>query len=256
MKRISTVVLFFLLAILTMQGCNQTANIDKNGDNSSGEFTTHESLFLIEDSADNLISIQVPVDQRVSDAQQELFYEYILNQIKNNFDESFVLSESENEITDKSRLYTHCYIVAQSRVEYYSETVVSIVVEGLYNKRGTAHPIHFLWTLNYNPETLETVSFSQQYKVDADLYRVFSQTAQSDIIALCDGKWPAGWGDFEEAICSEDRFLEGLSANGNFYYYFTENGVVVSIPVAYVMGNYMEVFLPYNTLTAVGQTNY
>lgn len=251
MKRIFAIILTILLTTVAMQGCVQPISTKKGGDDSSGELVNKEGLFLIEDSADNLISIQMPGDSRISNAQRELIHEFIHSKIVDGFGEDFALMESENDILDKSKPYTNCYIEAQSRIECYSETVVSVVVEGLYNKKSAAHPIDFLWGINYNPKTLEIVSFTQLFQVDAELYRVFSETARSDIIASCDGKWPTGWGDFSEAICSENRFLSGLSPKGDFEYYFSEYGVVVSVPAFRVIRGHIEVLLPYNILTAV-----
>lgn len=250
MKKIHVILLLVSIVIVAMQGCRQTTN-KQNWDGSLCVPVNKDSLFLVEDSAENLISIQMPNDPRISDAQRELIHEFLLTKINEDFGEKFSLVESTNDLSDKSRPYTNCYIGAQSRIECYSETVVSVVVEGLYNKRNAAHPIDFLWALNYNPETLEIVNFTERYQLDAKLYREFSEIAQSDIMASCEGKWPAGWGDFAEVICSEDRFLKGLSPKGSFNYYFTENGVVVSVPSSYVIKNHIEVFLPYNVLTAV-----
>ncbi len=246
MRKMYAAIIFLLSVIVALQGCNQTT-----ADFSSGKLNSESMLFLIEDSTDNLVSIQMPSDSGLSDDQKDLVQGFILREIMNNYGENFALVESANDIADKDRAYTNCYINAQSRIEYNTKTIVSVVVEGLYNKRSAAHPIHFLWALNYDPETMEIISLPQRYQINAELYRAFSQAAVSDIIASCDGKWPAGWGDFAEEICSQERFLEGLSVYGDFHYYFTDDGVVISLPVPYVMGNYIEVFLPYSCLTTV-----
>ncbi len=215
----------------------------------SGQIAKDDSLFLIEDTPENLASIQIPREVWIPDIQQELLRTFLLSQIEKNFDADFTLEKSASDVADKGRDYTGCYLEARPRVAYRSEQLISIVFEGMYNKKGAAHPIHFLWALNYDPQTLEALSFSQQYQVDGALYSAFSEAAEKEIRADCGGKWPEGWGSFAEEICSEERFLEGLSQEGDFHHYFTADGVVISFPVPYALGDHMEALLPYDCLT-------
>ncbi len=215
-----------------------------------GQPANDDSLFLITDTPENLASIQLPSKSEVMDNALDLMRTFILSQIETNFDAEFALKQSVRDVANNGRDYTGCYLRAQSRVAYRSENLVSVVFTGRYNQRGAAHPIHFLWALNYDPQTLETVNFAQQYQVNATLYGAFSEAAEKEILEECSGKWPEGWGSFAEELCSEERFLKGLSEGGDFQHYFTTEGVVISYPVSFALGSHKEALLPYSSLTA------
>lgn len=135
------------------------------------------------------------------------------------------------------------------RITYQREDLLSIVFEGLYNDRTAAHPIHLFFALNIEPQSGETVAFSDRYAIDDVLYDTFVAYAERDITENAGGTWPEGWGTFSDTICDKDSFLNGMRTSLGFSVFFTEEGVGISYPVPYALGDHMEVIIPYDVLT-------
>lgn len=135
------------------------------------------------------------------------------------------------------------------RITCQREDLLSIVFEGLYNDRTAAHPIHLFFALNIEPKSGETVAFSDRYAIDDALYETFAACAERDITENAGGTWPEGWGTFSDTICDKDSFLNGMRTSLDFSVFFAEEGVGISYPVPYALGDHMEVILPYDALT-------
>lgn len=135
------------------------------------------------------------------------------------------------------------------RITCQREDLLSIVFEGLYNDRTAAHPMHLFFTLNIEPQSGETITFSDRYAIDDALYETFAACAERDITENAGGTWPEGWGTFSDTICDKDSFLNGMRTSLDFSVFFTEEGVGISYPVPYALGDHMEVILPYDALT-------
>lgn len=136
----------------------------------------------------------------------------------------------------------------ESTITFASNDLISIVFDGLYNYKTAAHPIHWLFTLNFNPQTLETITLSEKYIIDEALYNIFAEVAETNITNECDGVWPENWGTFSETICSKNHFIEGMIKEVDFYYYYAETGIVISYPVVHAMGDQKEGEISYDSL--------
>lgn len=140
------------------------------------------------------------------------------------------------------------YLDLDYRLTLCTEDTVSVVFEGLYNFKTAAHPLHEFLSLNVDPQTGKEIALSDRFAVDDALYETFAAYAEADLTQKLDG-WPENWKSFSEAICSKERFLNGVAQGNEFYVFFTEEGVGVSYPIFHVMGDHMEIVLPYAELT-------
>lgn len=212
----------------------------------------NESCYLIEETNENIISIMIPYIQEIDDNNIFLIKDFVSSKIEKICGEAFHLTESKNGIVDKNKNYSNYYIEVSSKVSYISHDLISIVFEGVLNKKGTAHPCHLFFTFNFNSKTYKKVAFSDMYTLDETLYDTFSQQAQKSILEQNDGLWPKGWGNFSEELCSKDKFLNGIVAEDEIYWYHIKNGIGISYPVPYALGDHMEVEIPYESLVKTG----
>lgn len=240
--------LCMLLFVLMIVGCaapNKGESKDSTLKNDlQGDVSTEESYsYLIEDSKKNIISIKMPEDKQYN----TIIEEHILKEIRDTWGQSFDLSRSKTDISNKDRDYSEFLLKLNTTITFASEDVVSVVVEGLFNKKTTAHPTHWFFTINFNPQTYEIVRFSDYYELDARVYELFSDAIIKKVSQQNGGVWPEILGDFSDHFCSQEDFLRDM-ADGTMYYYFTEDGVGISCRVIFSMGNHWEAELPYDVL--------
>ena len=145
----------------------------------------------------------------------------------------------------------HCFPF-KYRLTLSTEDTLSIVFEGFYNRKTAAHPTNLLLTLNIDPRTAERIALADRYVIDDALYETFVAYAEADLTQKLGG-WPENWRPFSEEIYGKDRFLNNLDARTHgeaLRVFFTEEGLGVSYPISHVMGDHMEIVLPYDELTA------
>ena len=252
-----------ILALLFLNACAdsendsaKTANSNDTHTNSSGENTnTNEEtkyVFLVDKADKNTISIQIPLVKDGSEQQLNFIVNTIKEKLKSFSGEDFDLTVSKTDITNKNDIdnenLSEYYIVAQSEISYESEDMVSMIFEAHFNKSGTAHPTDWFFAINYNPKTLESIAFSDNYSVDEGLYNVFAQHAEKALLESFDGEWPDGWDSFSEMLCSKDSFLQGMKTEKEFAYYYTNEGVGISYPINHALGDHKEVVIPFADL--------
>lgn len=246
MRKISWLCIFLL--VLTIFGCS-SPNKEKTNETSlkkelKEDIPVEESYaYLIEDTEENIISIKMPEDKQYN----SIIEKHILEEIRDTWGETFDLIRSKTDISNKDRDYSDFLLELNTTITYASENVVSVVVEGLFNKKTTAHPTHWFFTINFNPKTCEIVRFSDYYELDARVYELFSDAIIKKVSQQNGGVWPEVLDDFSDHFCSQEDFLRDM-ADGTMYYYFTEDGVEISCKVIFSMGNHMEVELPYDVL--------
>lgn len=210
-----------------------------------------ETVYLVENSEENVICVAYPklplpereaANHEIEDFVQEKIAEICLLTDYN-------LSASTKKLSETTADYQNTYLSMDYRITYCTEDLISIVFEGLYHYKKAAHPMHLLFTLNMNPASGNRLAFADRYAVDEDLYEIFAAQAETDISEDAGGTWPKEWGTFSETICGKSDFLTGLSAEKDFHVFYTTEGVGISYPVPYSMGDHLEVTLPYTALT-------
>lgn len=238
---------FFLSVVLLISLCGCAADDRQEGI----EFQTS---YLFEKSEANDICVAYPMV--VSDKNGEVstaIYQFVHQEINRLCIDGCRLTTAEEKPVEASTEYNCCFLELDYQVALCTNTMISLVFEGLYNHRNTAHPIHVFFTVNLDPSNGQKIQFTDGYVVDDVLYDTFSQYAEKDIIEKAGGTWPENWGTFSEDICDKECFLDGLATERDFHVYYTKEGVGISYPVPYVMGDHMEVLLPYSELHKTGK---
>ena len=234
-------------------GCSCTNAENTTLNSSCGESTELEikSAYLIEESDENLISIKLPTDYKFNEIQNAFIADFVSSKINEISGETFKLTNSETT-TEYSQNYSGYCINLESETSYVSNDMISIVFMGLLNQKSAAHPINLLFSLNFNPSTLDIVEFSSLHMIDDALYNEFVKQGEKQILEETDGVWPNGWGSFSKTLCSKETFFEGLNnKNSNIDWYYTENGIVFSYSVPFALGDHKEVELERSILKIV-----
>ena len=240
-----------LFCATSMVGCQRTASPQTTDTQSTEPTQSTGAHYLIEDTPENIISVQIPYIEGMTEEEVDFVQGFIQEKIEAGSGETFDLIRSENDIADKEREYSQYYISLEAQVMHVSENCVSIVFKGLWNLKNSAHPINWFCSVNYSRETLQQIPFSEKYAINRELYLNFADAAEKGIKEEFNGVWPEELGTFSETLCSETAFLEGMKAGKEFFYYVQENAVVISYPVPHALGDHKEVELPHHYLVAV-----
>ena len=239
------------IILLLVSGCSMK-EMDKDHGSESGSGTgnvqTSSGVYLIENTSQNMISLQIPKLDAMTQEECDFLEKFITNKVFERSGEIFQLKRQDKDISSTKRDYTGYYIDVDSQVTYRTDDCVSVVFQGLYNKKSAAHPTHLLYAVNYHPDTLEVVSFDETYLLTDELYDTFARLAVANILEGTGGVWPSSWGPFDGIICTKESFFTGMKAGKEFDYYYTATGVVISYPVTFVMGDHLEVEIPYESL--------
>lgn len=243
MKKPLAVILSVLMSLILF-GCSQPSV--------SADFSCTERVdtaqitedILADDTEKNRISVKLSFENRLSTEALLSVKDFIQNRISLWCSESIELALSDTSVINGISASGNYDIIGEARITYTSDRIVSIVTELLINQKDAAHPCHLLLAYNYDPSTLESIPFADIYRIDEELYSVFPSEAEKKIMSLCDGKWPDTWRSFGEEFCSQDDFLTGMNAGGEYTYYLTETGIVISIQVPHSLGDHLEVELP------------
>jgi len=145
------------------------------------------SLYLIEETNENIISFQIPTIEELEEQDIDFIKNFIIQKLNVITGEKFELQLSKKDIQNKKADYSEYYIEVKSTISFISDDLISIVFEGFYNYKSAAHPTNLLFSLNYNPQTMDTIAFTDKYIVDEALYKVFTKMAESNIKNECDG---------------------------------------------------------------------
>jgi hypothetical protein len=145
------------------------------------------------------------------------------------------------------------------KVTYNTQEVISIRFDGYSYYEGAAHPSQFLYTVTLNVEKAETVTLPDLVQISEEFYK-----------ALTEGTYTSEGFDmsaeYEAAI--KDMFLSGDPAywldelkNADkpghaVASYLTEDALAVSVPVPHVMGDHVEILLPFAELAGYKTDNH
>ena len=247
-----------LLVIFLLSGCADSVVPDKpaDSDNSTTSETPTVSTdptvsekpaeysYLIQDTAENIISIKLPDGSEHADLIENM----MVSKIKDLSSETITVTRSQTDVADKQREYSGYSIDLDTRISFASEDLVSVVVEGSFNRKGAAYPNDWFFTLNFNPATKQPVKFEDGYVADKALYDAFSAQAKQTIAAENGGEWPESFGEFGEMVCDEESFLNGLK-DGSVYWYLTQNGMGFSCSVIHALGDHIEAEISLDAVT-------
>lgn len=243
MKKICLVTV--LILFLTFTGCSAKENSSKKLVEES------KQLYVTEYNTNNYISIQIPNDC-FDEAQKTFIKEFVYKTFEVTTDNKFNLEYSTTKPKSEDVQEVEYYIEVETRVTYFTDEFVSVVFDGFFNKSHAAHPINLFFTLNFNPKTLERVYFLDKYEMNDELYDLFSEQAEKNLIKETGGVWPNDWGSFSEDIFSKESFFNGLKNEKNIYSsiycYYTDNAVGFSYECAHALGDHREVEILYKDI--------
>lgn len=212
-----------------------------------------ETVYLVENSEQNAICFAYPkLQYSESNAANDAILDFAQEKIAEiclltDYD----LRETSEKPSNVSANYQNTYLQIDYRITYCTEDTISVVFEGLYNYKKAAHPMHLLFTLNIIPQSGDRLAFADRYIIDDALYDTFAARAEKSIMENADETWLDGWGKFAAEICDKTAFLKGVGSEHNFHVFYTTEGIGISYPVPYSMGDHLEVIIPYSELTAV-----
>lgn len=127
---------------------------------------------------------------------------------------------------------------------------ISIVYTGELTDKAAAHPTHLVFSLNLDARTLEQISFSEKYKVGEEMYGLYASASAAAMTEKWGEKYEEEVGSFSDVICKAEDF-SGKIADGSIVAYYTENDIVLSFPLEYVLGGHIEVAVPHVQLDAI-----
>lgn len=259
MKRILAITFTLILVLAVLTGCMSPQNSSglEEKQNPPGTESTSDKTpdtdtvrYLIQENTENVISFPIPTTKSMSAEEITFIQNFVQNKLLAMTGEKIELTPSSENVKNKEQAYSLYSILMETRITYESDTHISIVFNGLLNRKNSAHPTHWLFSLNYSPQTLQIIPFSEKYTANNQLYVTFADLAEKAIKEACAGVLPAGWESFKEPIPSEKAFLDGMLAETEFCYYLQENGVVISYPVPFALGDHKEVTIPYSGFDA------
>ncbi len=241
MKRI-----LLLLLLITFVLCNTSCKTtDCQIDIDKDSVVSVDTKYLTYLSSQHQISIQIPYFK--SEKLNQLFETYITEYLQNVCDIDVALSLTMEDVNiNPTSDYSEYYINLDCESIYEFDNIISVSFEGVINHKTGAHPTNCFFSLNVNPITEERIWFKDLYSVNDKLYKVFRKYACETLRQKADAKWFDNL-DFS-ALCSEDRFIQGLEEEKGVYAFFTRTGLGICYPVAHTMGDYQKVEIPYSDI--------
>lgn len=248
-------VLFLLCVamLLAMVGCGNTQQNNEEvqtepteeptlaTDPTTEEPTSQANWFLTQLTDDCAASVELPDFIMEDEALKQLVIDYVDTYLDESFDSVFSLTLGNMDLTAEpaDRLY---YLDLSCRITYEHDDFVSIVFEGLYNMKTAAHPIHLLFSLNINRYTNERVMLKDIWPLDDVFYDTYRPLAQAALTAKF-GK------DISiDDLLKKDSLLNGLQTEKEYCVYYTQSGMVISVPVIHALGDHFETEIPYQML--------
>lgn len=250
MKRL----MFALVLSLALFGCSVAEVPTVTQTNGVQEPTSVLYLTQTQEDAKNVVAVSFAEVELHSEEEKEYCRKEISTWFKEMTDVEIPLAFSERSQKPDLNHYEQYLVDLSGKAVYRSEQMVSVIFQGMVNLKSAAHPMHVFFSINYDPNTLKTISFSDLHEVTNELYLAFSSEGEKAIREENGGAWPQGLGSFSEVFCSKDSFVKGLAsdcpAHERVYYYYTEHETIgFSFSTEHALGGHREVTLPRSRLT-------
>ena len=249
-----------IILIVGAFGCNKKRlsynpqlDVEQQGANEKTEVKHKEIIsqkgnFLIEDSKENLISIQLPEAYKDDQETEQFIEEFILSKIKTFTTHDFKPIQANEMGIDFDKEYSNYRIQIESEIKLKSDTLVSIVFYGMINKWDTAHPNHVFFSLNFHPDTYEIVKFEDKYEINEESYNLFRKKLDERMSDLCGDSWADMRDDFLNFWFSEETFKREFKNENNSCAYYTETTLGLSLEVNFAIGGHIEFEVPYEEM--------
>ena len=237
------VVCFLFFGLLSCDNQSMITTKKENKENEKTETTDEtirsEKLYFVQLREDLYANVSLTNE----DSFDELAVDYVKNSIVTHLmemtDVSFAFTQSNTPLAEQADWSKEVCLELDGVVVGKEDDFISLMFRGLFNRKGTAHPSHIFFTLNFDPNMKKEVDLQQYYTVEDDFYEIFSQKALADLVAEAADQNPQRWQMFLDEYCGKEVFLSALRlGNGTqeIYYYFTEDAIGFSFSVPYAMG--------------------
>lgn len=138
-----------------------------------------------------------------------------------------------------------------STVTYNSTKLISIYFEGYSNFEGAAHPNQVLYAVTIDVNKLKTVHLKDLVKINEGFVKLLeSGNIQSMSYDMTD-EYRSNIQAYLKESSVENWITELSNADSSGYAtasYLTKDGLAVSVTVPHVMGDHVEVLIPYRDL--------
>ena len=161
----------------------------------------------------------------------------------------FSLARQQKDI-DKLGDFSILSIDIDAELSHADSNLISIVYMGELTDKGEAHPTQLVFSLNLDAHTLEPINFSEQYKIGDEMYALYSSASATAMTLKWGDKYEEEVGSFADVVCKAEDF-QGKIADGSIVVYFTENDVVLSFPIEYILGGHIEIGVPHVQLDTI-----
>ncbi len=194
------------------------------------------------------ISVQIPrfESEKINVLYQTCATEYLKDVFEVHIDLSL---DTEDVDIDIKHDYSAYYIDIDCEIVCKADDMISVIFEGIANRKGSAHPTYCFFSLNVDSATEEPILFGDVYTVNDTLYDKFREYAYEALVRKADEQWLNDL-DFSK-LCPKERFLSGLQEENGYYAFFTQTGVGIAYPVAHSIGDYQKVEIPYAEISGL-----
>ena len=142
------------------------------------------------------------------------------------------------------------YSIVRNDAEYFSVTF-----EGLANYRTAAHPINYFNSLTIDMKNGRAVALGDIYRIDDDFMKFFLEKVNEQAHEGVARRHQTSPENIPEEIVKQvlasfsdgvlnsykERFIDGNGDGRSFF--LTDEAVGISIPTAFVMGDYFEIYI-------------
>lgn len=135
------------------------------------------------------------------------------------------------------------------KISFQNNSFISIVFEGMGYVKTAAHPNHLFITLNINVKNGTQIKLSDMYTINDNFKEIYFETAKKQAPErFTKEEWLSLIEELEKDSSTNWYFEHADSING-LQSYLTQNGLGLSMPVQFALGNHFEILIPYSKIT-------
>lgn len=136
-------------------------------------------------------------------------------------------------------------------VTYNSLNLISIYFEGYSSYEGAAHPSQFLYALTIDVKKLETVRLTDLVKINENFVKLLESGDIHSMGYDMTDEYRSNIQDYLKEFGAEYWVPELENADSTGYItvsYLTKDALAVSVSVSHVMGDHVEILIPFKDL--------
>lgn len=218
-----------------------TASGDETAANQSPSHSAAVTSFEFEEKtySDGVISIKFPQIKNYSDGVlQEKLNKLISDSAKRDLD----TLRGDTTLDDYQ---------INGTVTYNSTDLISIYFEGYSSYEGAAHPSQFLYTVTIDVNKQKAVRLKDLVKIDESFVKLLESGDIRSMGYDMTDEYRSSIQDYISGFGAEYWVQELLNADSSGYItvsYLTKDALAVSVSVPHVMGDHVEVLIPFKDL--------